>query len=133
MILTIDQARALAEAAMVAVGHTRLEANIIADHLVDCELRGLPFGGLARALSIAERIEATTTPRRPITVTKETPVSVLIVGGDQVGYLVAHRATEMALEKARSTGLAVVGAHETYYAGNIRTISKQSRRPDSSA
>jgi delta1-piperideine-2-carboxylate reductase len=99
MILTIDQARALAEAAMVAVGHTRLEANIIADHLIDCELRGLPFGGLARALSIAERIAATTTPRRPITVTKETPVSVSAYSDDAARVFQpssAHRSNLMA-------------------------------------
>ncbi len=117
MILTVAQARSLAERSMRSVGHTPDEAAIIADHLIDCELRGLSFGGLPRAVSIIERIKETTTPRQPITVTRETPVSAALHGGDQVGYLVAHRATEMALEKVKTTGLAVVGAHETWYTG----------------
>jgi hypothetical protein len=41
MILSIADARALVEASMMAVNHTRDEAQIIADHLIDCELRGL--------------------------------------------------------------------------------------------
>ena len=117
MILTQAEARQLAHDAMTAVGHTSDEADIIADHLIDCELRGLSFGGLPRALSIVERLQATSEPRRPITVVRETPVSATLDGGDQVGYLVAHRATQIALEKVRVTGLAVVGGFETWYTG----------------
>ena len=117
MKLTIPDARTLAEDSMVAVGHTREEAAIIADHLIDCELRGLQFGGLPRALSIVARIRETSTPRRPITLWRETPFSASFDGGDQVGYLVGRRATDLAIEKAKSTGLAVVGARETWYTG----------------
>ena len=117
MNLTINDARALAEAVMMAGGHTNEESAIIADHLIDCELRGLSFGGLPRALSIIERIESATGPRRPIATLRETPVSATIDGGDQVGYLVGSRATDTAIEKAKTTGLAVVGAYETWYTG----------------
>ncbi len=117
MRLSIAQAHDLARASMQAVGHTSAEADIIADHLIDCELRGLSFGGLPRALSVVERIQATPGSRRPIRVVKEGPTSAAIDGGDQVGYLVAQRATDMALEKARTHGMAVVGAYETWYTG----------------
>lgn len=117
MILSILEARALVHASMVAIGHTSTEADIIADHLIDCELRGLSFGGLPRALSVIERIRATPTPRQPIKIVKESPVSAALDGGDQVGYLVAQRATEIALQKARTTGIAVVTANQTWYTG----------------
>jgi LDH2 family malate/lactate/ureidoglycolate dehydrogenase len=117
MILTVQQAHALARAAMVGVGHSEEESTIIADHLVDCELRGLSFGGLPRALSIAERIQQVGLSRRPISVVRDSPISATIDGGDQVGYLVAHRATDLAIEKAKTTGIAVVGAHATWYTG----------------
>ena len=117
MKLSIQDARALAESCMEAVGHTREEAEIIADHLIDCELRGLQFGGLPRALSIVERIRDTTTPRRPISIERETPSSASIDGGDQVGYLVGRRAMDLAINKAKGTGLAVIGARETWYTG----------------
>ena len=117
MDLPIAAARALAAAAMAAVGHTPEEADIIADHLIDCDLRGLPFGGVARALSVVERIRKTPGSRRPITVVRETAASASIDGGDQVGYLVGRRATDLAIEKARATGLAAVGAFNTWYTG----------------
>ena len=115
--LSIQEARTLVENAMVAVGHSATEADIIADHLIDCELRGVSYGGLPRALSIVERIRDATQPRRPITVLRESPVSASLDGGDQVGYLVARRATEIAIDKARTTGLALVGASKTWYTG----------------
>lgn len=117
MILSVDNARSLAEAAMTAVGHTDAEAAIIADHLIDCELRGLSFGGLPRALSVIEHIQSTCPTRRPIEIVRETPVSATLDGGNQVGYLVARRATDIAIEKAAATGVAVVGASKTWYTG----------------
>lgn len=117
MILTVAQARSLAESSMMAVGHTAEEAAIIADHLIDCELRGLSFGGLPRALSIVERIMQAPRAREPIRVIHETPISATLHGGDQVGYLIGRRATDIAIEKARASGIAIVGAFETWYTG----------------
>lgn len=115
--VSLDEARALVASCMVEVGHTPTEADVIADHLLDCELRGLSFGGLSRALSVVERIRASKTERYPIRVERESSVSANLDGGDQVGYLVARRATEIALEKARAHGVAVVGARNTWYTG----------------
>ena len=102
---------------MTAAGHTPEEAAIIADHLIDCELRGLAYGGLARAISVVERIRRTTTPRRPITVLQETAFSASLDGGDNVGYLVGARCTDIALEKASQAGAAMIGASKTWFTG----------------
>ena len=67
MRLTVAAARALAEQVMIAAGHDTAGAALIADHLIDCELRGIHYGGLARALSIVERLDRTD-HRRPMTV-----------------------------------------------------------------
>jgi LDH2 family malate/lactate/ureidoglycolate dehydrogenase len=52
-------------------------------------------------------------------IVRETPVSARIDGGDQIGYLVAHRATRLAIDKAKVAGLAIVGANETWYTGML--------------
>jgi LDH2 family malate/lactate/ureidoglycolate dehydrogenase len=117
--LSIADARDLVERVMRALGHDAREAAIIADHLIDCELRGIHYGGLARAVSIAERIARTPQRPEPIRIEKETPVSAGIDGGDRIGYVVAHRATEIAIEKAAVSGIAVVGAHNTWYTGML--------------
>jgi delta1-piperideine-2-carboxylate reductase len=104
---------------MAALGYDAADAALIADHLIDCELRGLGYGGLARALSIAERIERMGDCRRPISIVHETPVSARLDGGDNIGYVVAQRATTVAIKKAEAAGIAVVGASDTWYTGML--------------
>lgn len=116
--LTIAEARTLTEAALSAHGYIEKEALAITDHLLDCELRGLGFGGMARALSIIERVTASGRGTG-ITLTHQSPVSAQIDGGDEIGYLVASQATNLALDKARSCGIAVVGANNTWYTGML--------------
>jgi delta1-piperideine-2-carboxylate reductase len=119
MRLTVAEARELVERVMAALGHEAEDARLIADHLIDCELRGLHYGGLPRALSIAERIGRTGKSPHPIRVLHETPLSARLDGGDQLGYLVAHQATRLAIAKALAAGIAVVGASNTWYTGML--------------
>jgi LDH2 family malate/lactate/ureidoglycolate dehydrogenase len=119
MRLTVAEARGLAERVMAALGHETGDARLIADHLIDCELRGLHYGGLPRALSIAERIGRSGKSRDPIRVLHETPLSARLDGGDQLGYLVAHQAARLAIAKALSAGIAVIGASNTWYTGML--------------
>jgi LDH2 family malate/lactate/ureidoglycolate dehydrogenase len=119
MRLEIARARTLLEGVMRKHGHDAEQAAIIADHLLDCELRGLRQGGLARAISITERLARTASPARPIRVERETPLGARLDGGDQIGYLVARQATELAIAKARASGIAAVAAHNTWYTGML--------------
>jgi delta1-piperideine-2-carboxylate reductase len=119
MQLTVAEAHQLAVRIMSTLGHDTTDATLIADHLIDCELRGLNYGGLARAISIAERIGRTGDRRRPISIRHETPVSAQLDGGDHLGYIVAHRATAIAVDKALAAGIAVVGADDTWYTGML--------------
>ena len=116
MKLTLSEARTLAIAALKALGLDDDVAAAAADHLVDAGLRGVTFGSLPRILAIAEKMQASDR-RKPVKVIRETPVSALLDGGDQVGYYVAHRATSMAVEKAKKSGIAIVGANNTFYTG----------------
>ena len=117
--LTVSDAHGLAVRVMRALGYDPPEAAVIADHLIDCELRGVHYGGLPRALSIAERAARTTAPPRPLRIEHETPVSARIDGGDRIGYVVAHEATRIAIAKASASGIAIVGANNTWYTGML--------------
>jgi len=115
--LSVEESRHLLEAALGANGYSDDEAAVIADHLMDCELRGLGYAGLARCVAIIEHDSRCGLRRRPISVLRETPVSAHLDGGDDLGYLVAMRATEMAIAKARGSGIAIVGASKTHFTG----------------
>ncbi|MET1089449.1 MAG: Ldh family oxidoreductase [Arthrobacter sp.] len=119
MFVEVDAAYALGQSALRSLGLAKDEAAVTTHHLVDCELRGLSYSGLARILSIQERLQDQGTPVQEITITKESPVSAQIDGGDKLGYVVARRAVEVVIEKASTVGMAVVGANNTWYTGML--------------
>jgi LDH2 family malate/lactate/ureidoglycolate dehydrogenase len=114
--LSVAQAATLAEGGLQRIGYSADEARIIAHHLVESELMGYPALGLTRVLTIAEH-PRTKEPRQPIAIVHETPASALIDGGNYVGMYAIRRAAEIALEKARAGGFALVGAHNTFLSG----------------
>jgi LDH2 family malate/lactate/ureidoglycolate dehydrogenase len=117
MKITLEEADRLATGALVAGGFTPDEAKVIAEQTIGCEMRGATEGGLSRVLSIIETYHALGKNPQPMQVSRETPVSALIDGGDQLGYLVADRAINLACEKARVSGIGIVGANNTWYTG----------------
>ena len=119
MRVSVGRATELAVGALRGIGYPAQDAATIADHLIDCELRGLGYSGLARILSIAERLGDAGPTAEPIRVLRDNPVSARLDGADNVGYLVALRATETAITKAQTTGLAAVGADNTWYTGML--------------
>ena len=114
--LTAAGAAALAEEGLQRIGYSMEEAAVIAAHLVESELMGYPALGLTRVLTIAEH-PRTKEPRRAIAITHESPVSARIDCGNYVGLYAIRRVTEIAIEKARAGGFAVVGAHNAYLSG----------------
>lgn len=128
MRITIDAARSLLRTVMQRGGHGATDAALIADHLLDAELRGLRQGGLARAISIRERLARRSTPPQPPRIEHETPVAARIDGRDQLGYLVGRHATEIAIAKAQAAGLAMVAAHNTWYTGMLSYYAEMAVR-----
>jgi len=114
--ISIDEARALVSDVMATYGYDAEQSGIIADHLIDTELRGFGAGGLARAVTVAERLEASA-PFKPITTLNETPASLALDGGDQAGYIVAKLLTERLIEKARTSAAVVGTARNTWATG----------------
>ena len=124
MKLSIEDALNLVVEVMKNYGHNEEYAKIISDHIIDCELRGLAYGGLARIVSITERLDRTGVPDRLVETIHETPVSAKLDGHDHLGYVVALKATEIAIEKASKLGISLVGANQTWYTGMLSYFSE---------
>jgi LDH2 family malate/lactate/ureidoglycolate dehydrogenase len=114
--LDVADARQLGEAALHRIGFPADEACIITDQLIDNALCGYRFASLPRILAIAEDAK-TAKPRTTVSVIRETPVSALVDGGNNVGYVAAYRGAEIAVAKAKANGIAIVGVHNSYYSG----------------
>ena len=108
---------AIAIAALVGGGFALEDAKVIAEQTIGCEMRGASEGGLSRVLSIVETYRKLDKRPEPMKISRETQVSALVDGGDQLGYLVADCAINMACDKARRSGIGIVGANNTWYTG----------------
>lgn len=130
MKLTIEEARHLSERTLIAGGYTEDEANKVTQHIMDTELRGLDYGGLARTLSIFERTTKLGYTRGPIEIVHETPLSALVDGRNTIGYLVARFASDLCIEKASTQGMAVVGARDTWHTGMLSFFAEMAAECD---
>ncbi|QCR20851.1 lactate dehydrogenase [Agrococcus sp. SGAir0287] len=123
--MTASGARTLAVRALVGLGYPSADAATIAAHLMDCELRGLGMSGLARIVSIADRLGAAGPAPEPSSIVRTSPTSSRIDGRDRIGYLVADEATTAAIDHARSAGIGLVGAHGTWYTGMLSVYAER--------
>ena len=114
--LSVSDAKTLGENALRKLGLTPQDAAIVADHLVDASMWGYEFAGLPRIVVIADRPELKR-PRTPVTIIKETANSALLDGGNNLGYVSLLRAVEVATEKVRSAGIAIIGLRNTWFSG----------------
>ncbi len=114
--MSVAEAMQMGVTAFQRLRYTAEEARIITSHLIDCALCGYMPYGLPRILHIAED-EKTGKVRTPVKVIHETPFSALMDGGNNVGYLAVYHAAQTALAKVRTSGLAVVGMHNSFFSG----------------
>lgn len=125
MRVTLQRAEQLAHDSLRKLGYSAQECRTITSHLMDCELRGLEYAGLARILSIADAVAAKPSTGGPTRITRQSAVSAQLDGGDRVGYLVADKATRLAIEKAKGAGIGAVGANNTWYTGMLSFYAEQ--------
>jgi LDH2 family malate/lactate/ureidoglycolate dehydrogenase len=114
--LTAAEGQTLGENAMRGIGFDAEEARILTDHVMDAALCGYEYSGLPKLLNIVDS-PFWKTGRRPIRTVKETSVSLLMDGGNNVGMLAVYRATEAAIERAQQHGFAIVCLSNSWMSG----------------
>lgn len=101
-----------------ALGVPVADADVTATRLVEADERGRTGHGLIRLLPYVKRIRAGGINVEPtISALHETPVSALLDGDNGLGQVVMTRATELAVTKARESGLAWIGTRHSNHAG----------------
>ena len=128
MRISVDDARKLAETFLTESGMSEADASIIADILLEAELRGRKTHGFIRLSGIKNRYEQG--DRTDIRVDKEEGLCVRIDGGNQPGYLVAYRAMEIAIERAKQNGAGIIGVYNTSHCGMAGYYVDMARKTD---
>ena len=104
--------------AFIAAGLPAPDAERLAGLMVEADLRGSDTHGVIRLPLYVRRIRAGGVNARPnIRVVSDRASTALIDGDNGMGHLVMRRAAELAIEKAKATGIGWVGARMSNHAG----------------
>ncbi len=113
-----DQLKTFCEDCFDSFGFTKEESAIITDVLLLSDLYGIESHGMQRLARYHKGIEKglIKVEAKP-EVVFETPVSAVIEGHDGMGQLIAHKAMNTAIEKAKTSGIAVVTVRNSNHFG----------------
>lgn len=105
-----DQMRRATEAIFRHLGLSEEDASLSADVLISNDLQGIESHGVSNMLRsyVAGYREGRLNPRPEFTVVRETAATAVVDGGGGLGLHVAPRAMDIAIEKARQTGIGAV-------------------------
>ncbi|MGG1598551.1 Ldh family oxidoreductase [Paenibacillus naphthalenovorans] len=93
-------------------------AAIVAESLVEADLRGVDSHGVVRTAIYLKRIEAgMIDPHSQIEKVSESDANVLVDGNNNFGSVIGRRALEIAMEKAKNNGAAFVGVKGSNHFG----------------
>jgi len=104
--------------AFEAAGLHSDDAKVVADLMVEADLRGSDTHGVIRLPLYLRRLKAGGIKARPdIRIVQEKPATALVDGDNGIGHLVMRFAAMTAIEKAKHAGVAWVGARMSNHAG----------------
>jgi L-2-hydroxycarboxylate dehydrogenase (NAD+) len=118
MPISADRLFAFSSNALFRAGLEKPAADRVAELITQADLQGSDGHGIIRLVPYVKRIHAGGINIRPeIRIVTERPAMALLDGDNGMGHLVMDRAARMAIEKARTTGIAWVGTRQSNHAG----------------
>ena len=112
--------RTLQRALYSAAGFPEDQAHIVADHLVDANLYGHDSHGVIRTPGYIRSIRSGgIKPVGELKIVRETPVSAVIDAERTIGIVVAHKAMQMATDRALEHTIGAVAVHQSSHIGRL--------------
>jgi L-2-hydroxycarboxylate dehydrogenase (NAD+) len=105
-------------------GVPKSDAEIAANALVMADLRGVDTHGVIRfnphTCYVKWLSEGSMKVKPDIKIIHETASSALLDGDCGIGMVIGHRAMELAIRKAKESGVAMVGVRNSRHVGELR-------------
>src|SRR6202051_3781357 len=129
--VSIAKLEAFITSALASVGIPAEDARQVAALMAESDAHGGDAHGIFRLQQYVTQIETRGVNARPnIRVINDRPGTALIDGDNGLGHLVMKRATELAIEKARQTGVAWVGTRRSNHAGPAHLYARMPVQQD---
>jgi L-2-hydroxycarboxylate dehydrogenase (NAD+) len=118
MNITVEQERSIIESILKRMNVSAEDASIVADVTVDADLKGFSSHGIGRFPQYIKGLKAGTIAQdAEISTENETVSMALLNGNHKFGHVVTYNAMEIAIKKAKETGIGVVGVHNSNHFG----------------
>ncbi len=127
----IDSMQALAERLFTTLGVPEADARLTVETLIEADLRGVESHGVAHlaAFYVPRLRRRLINPEPNIRVVSDAPAAAVIDGDQGLGFVVAHRAIDLAVEKAAATGVGFVSVKSsTHYGAGFHYALKAAKR-----
>lgn len=118
ILFPTDRLREWTQEVFRKVGVSREDAAILADSLIEANLRGVDTHGITRMLCVyVKRIQAgILSPKTNLILVRDQPSTALIDCRNSIGQVASMHAMQKAIEKAKTTGVAFVATtHSNHY------------------
>lgn len=120
IVVSRDELFRFARECFLRIGVPEEDAELIADHLVLANLRGIDSHGVIRIPYYLEGVErGYVRAKGEFKIVRESPFMALVDGGGGLGIPVAARATKLVIQKAKAMGVSVVCARNLGHVGML--------------
>ncbi|MBN2567837.1 MAG: Ldh family oxidoreductase [Deltaproteobacteria bacterium] len=117
-VITAQELKDTATSILTSAGVTDSEAALVADHLTEANLKGRDSHGISRLVGLVKGLEnGAIHAGTNMTILKETPAMALIDANHSIGQIVALKAMDMAIEKAKKVGIGIVSMRNASHIG----------------
>lgn len=131
MLSRTENLRHVMEHVLLKLGAREKDAETVSDALLRAEMRGFGSHGILRFQKLISSIEhGFQKTNTTVTIEKETNNSARLNGNSGLGIIVAKRAMDLAIEKAKSNGIAAVGVHNANHFGMAGYYTETAAKED---
>ncbi|WP_187378519.1 Ldh family oxidoreductase [Oceanobacillus jeddahense] len=129
--IAYERLEKFAEDVFLKVGLGEADAWQIANHLVSANLRGVDSHGVTRIPLYAERLlNKNISMGSEVELLNDAPSYAWVDGKNKHGILVAQQSMELAVKKAKESGIAVVGVKNSNHFGMLAYYGKHAIQHD---
>ncbi|HHW50376.1 MAG TPA: malate/lactate/ureidoglycolate dehydrogenase [Pseudoclavibacter sp.] len=126
MLISADKLTQTSIAILTGIGSSRDEAQIVADHMREANLKGHDSHGIGMLVQyVKQAAEGGLVPNTPARLINDAGVILQFSGDRGFGQRIGREATDAAIERTRENGLTLMTIANTAHLGRIGTYGEQ--------